>query len=475
MDRAILDELNINNITKQLRSSSRSVKNRLQSILKDYEWIAAVQTAYDRPLVPNERCGLWYVPPAQRLETSYFKSTDGHTNEWDFSLRRLNLHLLPLIASHNGIILVDSTRRGKRIPDALSKTVPIWCAVINYVMMGPPEGESHTNWLHCPPGQVSKSEYTQIISRIPQFAQRATAMGILKPQQLAEMLSRRPLRPLWVFPDPKNAINLPETPPGVFDDFHPVICCTASKMCQDGIEMNYAYDKAGRAIDSWYYVQGAADDHELWAGKHLSPPLFWQVVADANFDINTLNDAEFLLNIEQLHSTNISQATTNSDDLTQALGILRVGDTCLDFGLILANLRLEAYQHSYKVAVCFSENFAIESAAGRCKVLNYPFQSSKKGSKQFRQELPQIMAQLESEVLANASILIVCDTGKDLSVGMVLVILCQYYNLDTVTLNKTKNEVVSKEYVKKWLARILEYKKVNPSRATLLSVNSYLM
>ena len=28
-------------------------------------------------------------------------------------------------------ILVDSTRRGKRMPDALSKTVPIWCAVIN--------------------------------------------------------------------------------------------------------------------------------------------------------------------------------------------------------------------------------------------------------------------------------------------------------------------------------------------------------
>jgi tRNA A64-2'-O-ribosylphosphate transferase len=28
-------------------------------------------------------------------------------------------------------IIVDSTRKGKRVPDALSKTIPIWCATIN--------------------------------------------------------------------------------------------------------------------------------------------------------------------------------------------------------------------------------------------------------------------------------------------------------------------------------------------------------
>ena len=34
-------------------------------------------------------------------------------------------------ARHGCAMIVDSTRRGKRFPDALTKTVPIWCAVIN--------------------------------------------------------------------------------------------------------------------------------------------------------------------------------------------------------------------------------------------------------------------------------------------------------------------------------------------------------
>jgi tRNA A64-2'-O-ribosylphosphate transferase len=80
-------------------------------------------------------------------EPVYFKSTDGHFGKWAFNLRRANLHLLDAIIQCGGcvlktifieylitplrIILVDSTRSGKRFPDALSKTVPIWCAVIN--------------------------------------------------------------------------------------------------------------------------------------------------------------------------------------------------------------------------------------------------------------------------------------------------------------------------------------------------------
>lgn len=30
-----------------------------------------------------------------------------------------------------GCIIVDSTRRGKRFPDSMSKTIPIWCCVLN--------------------------------------------------------------------------------------------------------------------------------------------------------------------------------------------------------------------------------------------------------------------------------------------------------------------------------------------------------
>ncbi|PWI66072.1 hypothetical protein PCL_05550 [Purpureocillium lilacinum] len=67
-----------------------------------------------RPLVANERCGSWYVPPGDKAASAYFKSTDGHERAWKFSTRRLNLHLVEMIEKNDGIIIVDSTRRGKR-------------------------------------------------------------------------------------------------------------------------------------------------------------------------------------------------------------------------------------------------------------------------------------------------------------------------------------------------------------------------
>jgi tRNA A64-2'-O-ribosylphosphate transferase len=92
----------------------------------------------------------------------YFKSTDGHMNQWGFSLRRLNLQLLDVVQKYGGAIIVDSTRRGKSMPDALSKTIPIWCCVINRAVFGAESEQA----LHTPPQGVSKSEHAQIESRI---------------------------------------------------------------------------------------------------------------------------------------------------------------------------------------------------------------------------------------------------------------------------------------------------------------------
>jgi hypothetical protein len=84
------------------------------------------------PLLANLRCGVWYSPHFDG--SCYFKSTDGHTGNWSFSCTRLNIHVAQLAAKHGGCIIVDATRRGKRYPDSLSKTVPIWCCVVNRVL-----------------------------------------------------------------------------------------------------------------------------------------------------------------------------------------------------------------------------------------------------------------------------------------------------------------------------------------------------
>ena len=59
------------------------------------------------------------------------------------------------------------------MPDALSKTVPIWCAVINraiamkFPSKVPPEWETD---LFTPPASVSRQEHHQIEKRINEWA-----------------------------------------------------------------------------------------------------------------------------------------------------------------------------------------------------------------------------------------------------------------------------------------------------------------
>lgn len=71
------------------------------------------------------------------------------------------------------------------MPDALSKTVPIWCAVLNRAIAiraasksaAPPKWDSA---LYTPPGTVSAQEHAQIAARIDGWA-RALLVRPLSP------------------------------------------------------------------------------------------------------------------------------------------------------------------------------------------------------------------------------------------------------------------------------------------------------
>lgn len=102
---------NINRILGDLKRSSLSITNRLRSIQQDADFVEEVRRAFGsrsssnngtRPLVANERCGSWYIRPEVKGGSAYFKSTDGHTGQWKFSSRRLNMHLLPIIERFDG-------------------------------------------------------------------------------------------------------------------------------------------------------------------------------------------------------------------------------------------------------------------------------------------------------------------------------------------------------------------------------------
>ena len=125
-------------LRKLIKRRETSICYRLKSIYYDSQFVKKA-IGVIRPLksgggampevYANLRNGAWYLPLF--YGTAYFKSTDGHSHKWNFSFKRLNLHFALSAAENNGAILVDSTRRGKQYPDALSATVPIWCAVIN--------------------------------------------------------------------------------------------------------------------------------------------------------------------------------------------------------------------------------------------------------------------------------------------------------------------------------------------------------
>jgi tRNA A64-2'-O-ribosylphosphate transferase len=159
---------NLSSTLSSIKRSTLSIHNRLNSIISDSQFVTSVASTYDLPLVANERCGSWYIPTDQKTEGVYFKSTDGHMNQWGFSLRRLNLQLLDVVEKYGGAVIVDSTRRGKSMPDALSKTVPIWCCVINRAVFG----EQQKHELFTPPHVVGKSEHSQIEGRIDGFVKQ---------------------------------------------------------------------------------------------------------------------------------------------------------------------------------------------------------------------------------------------------------------------------------------------------------------
>ncbi|KAK9360521.1 tRNA A64-2'-O-ribosylphosphate transferase [Lipomyces starkeyi] len=467
-DPAISDANLFGAVSKSLRKDSRSVHNRLRSIAHDSKFVIDVSEAFGLPLVANERCGRWYIPPERIAESVYFKSTDGHTGQWGFSLRRLNLHIIDLVARSGGIVIVDSTRRGKRMPDALSKTVPIWCAVLNNAMFG--VGKLYTS-----PTAVSRSEHAQIEAQIgtwtQQFLVRRCGIDIAK---ICAHLDK-PLRPIWVTPD--VSLILPPEPP-TFDEFHAIVLCTASRTVQDGAERRQGYT----------YVQGAADDQEAWASG-ITPNLFW-----INKELllkSTDHEVEQIIQNGQLKGGQPDFESPGIGNSTRLLDITAIADT----GIYIGKKKQSAINHYNDITdfntiidLSTSPTALPDTQTTNKEILQLPIPDGKKGSKQFRADLPRIIAFFERTCLSNKArsesispeicLLILCDTGSDFSVGAALAILSLYYNeeghIDENNKERIKNRI-DKDLVRRRRTLIVVHRKVNPSRATLLAVNSVLM
>jgi len=243
---------------RTMRRNERSIDRRLVSTLRDARFVHSVRDSTGQiKLLANLRAGKWAYPAFD--DDCYFKSADGHVNQWTFPLSRLNLHVVRHAASDGGVMVVDTTRKGKEFPDSFTRTLPIWCAVINRALAR--EGWDDELYM---PLWTDTTEHDNIRARLPAFVKALRESGAAL-EDYARGLCK-PLRCMWISPlsiwGGEDDTDLPTRLRSL--PFTPVVCVSASVPIRPG-------ENAGD------YVQGPGDDEETWA-QGLSATRFWEGV-----------------------------------------------------------------------------------------------------------------------------------------------------------------------------------------------------
>ncbi|GAA0145638.1 RNA processing factor [Lithospermum erythrorhizon] len=288
------ERLSIYKAARSIKKMDNSLYNALRSIYDDSIFVLEIGQLWpELPLLANLRCGLWYTPNNKFHSTCYFKSTDGHYSNWSFNTSRLNLHVAQIAAHRGGCMIIDSTRKGKRFPDSMSKTIPIWTCVLNrairnYWMRHSFVGDSAEKEFKEPidatgdisgngscwdcslhfPLWVSDTEKALVENRLEGWTNDLETCGA-DIASLALFL-KKPLRPLWI--SQRTVIWLNEVPEYDSWDFTPIILVSASSSTCN-------FHQRTTSEFSWTYIAGAGDDEESWA-RGLSPELFWKHAYD---------------------------------------------------------------------------------------------------------------------------------------------------------------------------------------------------
>lgn len=241
------------------------------------------------------------------------------------------------------------------------------------------------------------------------------------------------------------------------------------------------------------YIQGAGDDSEGWA-HGLTPPVFW-----ANQDVLKRTAEEDLPDlIADLVAEHQQQRTGQEATLISPTKNLFLSPT--DPGV----------NGSGRYNLVIDCNGAPDAVGENPKRLNLGCALAKLGSRDLRKSLNKVRDFVNTQLGSDPSqsLLVTCDTGKDLSAGALLAIICQFYNengmlriqldglkaLDAKRCWESKREKlikriiigefdaslskrsISKQFIRQRLAWIVSSNhNVNPSRSTLQSVNAFLM
>lgn len=387
------------------------------------------------------------------------------------------------------------------MPDSLSKTVPTWCCVINRALF--PELTTY-HGLYVPPNVVSDSEKSQMLARVPGFVGSLKQLNL----DLAGLRAQitKPIRPTWVTQE-TDLSDRDDDNGQIFESYRPVICCTSSRRITDG-------EMSGHSG----YVQGAGDDTENWA-LGLTPPVFWahaeQLLSTPESGLPELIRAL----VASASHTAPTIATTNGTDAAAASHSLPPGVTRLTPFLHVSPLPVpqplprqdaQGEPQTWCTITIRSTPTPPETWAKSPVQMEVGLGRHKAASRSLRTALPRICELAyrfllfppsspspsppqqpepgrgqEQEVPNHPRIIIADESGgRDLAAGVALALLCWCFGDDDgrgvrgagPPHERVERPVFTKDLVRARLGRIMTaMPDANPNRATLQSVNSFLM
>lgn len=338
------------------------------------------------------------------------------------------------------------------MPDALSKTIPMWCCVLNRALF-PDEPAFHA--LYTPPRVVPETEHAQIGARIDDHVRSFLDLD-LDLMSLRKQIEK-PLRPIWVTPGSDMNGDLSS-----LANYHPIICCTASRRV------------SGPEVSEGGYIQGSGDDTENWA-HGLTPAAFW-------------SHTELLLSTpeSQLPETIARLTLTMAQAKTLSHGATVIPPTQTLFLCTLKDLAtMQTDTNTITIALLPTLTDVSQWQTPSETKLEIGLGPHKIGSRELRTALPMITSFVfghlftERESSDVPKVVVACDNGRDHSVGVLLALSCLYFDTDgsiAAPVVSDAGRTIDKLFIRRRLGWITgAVSTANPSGATLTSVNSYLM
>jgi tRNA A64-2'-O-ribosylphosphate transferase len=408
----------INRARNRLFSVQHDVDCFLKPLLRNAKASTPIMKGW--PLLANQRCGAWYTGP---LTTSscYFKSVDGHVGTWNFSLKRLNLHVLRTVSKTGGCWIVDASRT-KMLPDSLSRAIPIWAAVLNRIvtrfrrergLMWPENGYDWDEDLHTP-SMISAEEHDTILGFLDARVEELYSSGvILHPEEIIDMM-RKPLRPVWITDASPCEQELERLKALAQTSF--LLVCVSCGGSTGSDEQN---------MTGFLYSPGAADDEESWA-RGLTPQLFWKhkkAILRGISDDDTDKIIDEIVQERAKEEDSLSSETSYAQSLAFtgfSVGSRKAGrpPSCWDNFDAILNVTTTEYSEL---------GDSSEMPAGKY-YMQLPVEEGKRDKTELERWLAVGIAFIVYHIAGGRRVLVHCAQGKDRSVAIaigVVVLFCR--------------------------------------------------